>query len=86
MGGNYIASLNNSSRDNRKSIAYLLKLRDINKQKELAFRLIDDELKKSQLKLKKKKSIFIDSALSAHNRKDQRLQIYHGMDASVAIG
>lgn len=70
MGGNYIASLNNSSRDNRKSIAYLLKLRDINKQKELAFRLIDDELKRSQLKLKKKKSIFIDSALAVHNKKN----------------
>lgn len=81
----FIANLDNSSRDNRNSIAYLLKLREINRQKELAFRLIDDQLQQSQLKLKKKKSIFLDEALAAHCKKVERRAIYHGMDAGVRL-
>ena len=82
-GGCFIADLDNSSRDNRNSITYLLKLREINKQKELAFRLISDQLQQSQLKLKKKKSIFLDEALAAHYKKDEKRLIYHGMDPGV---
>ena len=84
-GGCFIADLDNSSRDNRNSITYLLKLREINKQKELAFRLISDQLQQSQLKLKKKKSIFLDEALAAHYKKDEKRLIYHGMDPGVPL-
>jgi hypothetical protein len=86
VGGCFIANLDKSSKDNRKSIAYLLKLREINRQKETTFRLLDDELKQSQLKLRKKKSIFLDSALAAHSKQTEKRQIYHGMDASVGVG
>ena len=40
MGNNYISDLNNSSNSHRKSISYLLKLKDIQKQKEHALQLI----------------------------------------------
>lgn len=84
-GGCFIAKLDNSSRDNRNSITYLLKLRQINKQKEMAFRLIDDHLQQSQLKLKNKKSIFLDEALAAHYKKDDKRIIYNGMNPGVPM-
>jgi hypothetical protein len=42
VGDSYITNLKNSSVSNKKSIAYLFKLKEINKQKEQAFRLLGD--------------------------------------------
>jgi hypothetical protein len=85
VGSNFIANLRLSSNDNKKSISYLMKLRDINRQKDLAFRLLHEQMEKSQLKLRKKKSIFLDEALMAHSKRKERQPIYNGMDAKVSM-